>query len=289
MVKILVFDTETTDKGPVGDTKNITYNEKQIIEKALIEKKTDIAHTYWDYWVLLWPYITQLSYIIYDTENPTAAKIFNTYIILPTTVNISSGASAITNMYTTEQDAIDKGVDPNTLGLFILNRMRIKNPEKFMNIETALDEFMNDFNNSEYIVGHNVDFDKKMILAELKRLNRKEDFENLLTKNNFACTLIKTINICKIEGVNKLGKKYIKFPKLTESYQQLFGYAPTKEALHNAIIDVIICLRIFYKLGDPIDMDICGTNVEITKLINSISPQEYQYPIFTITKKIKWF
>ena len=34
MVKIFVFDTETTDKGPVGDTPGLDYNEKRMIESA---------------------------------------------------------------------------------------------------------------------------------------------------------------------------------------------------------------------------------------------------------------
>ena len=79
------------------------------------------------------------------------------------------------------------------------------------------------------------------------------------------------------------GRKYFKFPKLIEAYEKLFGYKPNAEAMHNALVDVVACLRIFCKLGEPVNFDICGTNDAITKIINSISPPELQCPI----KKVK--
>ena len=43
----------------------------------------------------------------------------------------------------------------------------------------------------------------------------------------------------------------------------------------------MVCLRVFCKLGDPVDVDVCGTNDEITAFINAISPPNFQCPIAT--------
>jgi DNA polymerase III epsilon subunit-like protein len=242
-----------------------------VIEKALVEKDVAIATTYWNHWASLWSHIVQLSYIVYDTEAPETTKLFNTYIHLPPTVQIAAGASCITKVYKDKQDALEKGIlcPEETPGIILLNTLP---PESFMTISEALDEFMADFEKCEYIVGHNVDFDKKMILAECKRLHNTCAFEKILKKEGFSCTLMRTIDLCNLETKTATGRKYKKFPKLSESYKTLFGHEPLGESLHNALIDVVVCLRIFCRLGDPVDMDIIETHPEIMSLLRSISP-----------------
>lgn len=274
MVKIFVFDTETTGI-PCMD--KLTYDTKRQIERNLMDKNLHIASNEWKRWIQVWPSITQLSYVVYDTESPEDAKIFNKYIDLPELVEIQEGASKITHMYKSREDALRKGVDPNTPGLFILNKIKQDDPESVMPIRDAMYELMSDLLQCQYIVAHNVDFDKKMILAELYRLGQLSAFATILENNRFVCTMQKTINVCKITAISKKGNPYYKFPKLSETYENLFGYKPTGEALHNAVIDVVVCLRIFCKLGEPVDIDIQGTNKRITELINSISPSEYRY------------
>jgi DNA polymerase III epsilon subunit-like protein len=290
MVKILVFDTETTDKGPVGGTPGLQYKEKQLIERALVEKDPGVATTYWRDWIERWPHITQLSYIIYNTDNPADSKIFNKYIDLPPEIEIANGASKVTRVFTNDEDVIRKNIideetgqliTPDTPNIFVLSRMKIANPERFALISNAVDEFMADLKSSDYIVAHNIDFDKKMILAELVRLGRDADFYGILAENNFICTMMRSIQVCRLEKMNKFGKMEYKWPQLKEAYKTLFGYQPTGKDLHNAIIDVVVCLRVFCKLGppSPFDFDVCGTNDEITKLINSISPPEFKCPV----------
>ena len=290
MVKILVFDTETTNVGPIGSAPGLSYNEKKVIENALVGKNVELAKTYWDQWAPLWPYITQLGYIIYDTENPQSAKIFNRYISIPDGVEISAGSSEVTRIFKSDQDIIDKNITdqetgelitPDTPNIFILDRIKLTEPEKVVDISSAMREFVEDARMCDCIVGHNIDFDIKMVLAELKRVNMDSEFIEFLSSDNFVCTMMKMINVCKIEALTKFGKKYFKFPKLKEAYKTLFGYEPSGPSLHNAIIDVVVCLRVFCKLGDPVDIDVCGTNDEITTFINSISPPEFQCPIET--------
>ena len=59
MVKILAFDTETTKLPPIGNTPGLSYKEKQLIEKALLEQNSDLL---WNQWINFWPHIIQLSY-----------------------------------------------------------------------------------------------------------------------------------------------------------------------------------------------------------------------------------
>jgi hypothetical protein len=42
-----------------------------------------------------WPSIIQLSYILYDIENPDESKIYNKYIDIPDDIIISEGSFAI--------------------------------------------------------------------------------------------------------------------------------------------------------------------------------------------------
>ena len=277
MVKILVFDTETTGIGPIGISQELTYDQKRFAEKSLIDKNLNVSLKQWEQWFQTWPRITQLSYIVYDTDNPGYAKIFNKYIDIDESVEIEEGASKVTRIYTTEEDAIRKGVDPNSEGVFILSKIKKNDSEHVVPIGHAITDFLIDFNECEYIVGHNVDFDKKMILSELKRLEWIDEMEAILSRNNFVCTMTQMTHICKINSISKAGKPYHKFPRLSEAYEKLFGYFPTGNALHNAVIDVVICLRIFCKMGRPFNFDVCGTNAEITELINSISSQEFKY------------
>lgn len=277
MVKILVFDTETTGLDPVSldlKERRISYATKENFNKGLVTGPIENAYNgFWEQIIPAWPYITQLSYILYNTDEPNGAKIFNKYIQLPENVIISAESSAITHIYRSHADALNKGINPDTPGLIFLDQTPVTN------IFLAIEEFMRDFSTADVVVGHNVEFDKKMILAELKRLNQVEEFGAILLSDDFVCTMMKTINVCKKKVP---GKEYFKFPRLSEAYETLFGYPPTGDALHNAIIDVVVCLRVFCKLGSQvrgqtIDFDVCGgENREITELINSISPPEFK-------------
>ena len=70
-------------------------------------------------------------------------------------------------------------------------------------------------------------------------------------------------------------KTYYKFktPKLIEAYEYYFGYKPEGEHMHDAIIDVIVCLRV-YGMSFPGDQafDVCNTNDKIKEYILKISP-----------------
>lgn len=283
MVKICVFDTETTDVPPPIRGQN--WDEKTKKEALLLDyNDLNKKKSMWGEFLSQWPSIIQLSYIIYDIENPEESKIYNKYIDIPDDVIISNNSFAIHH--------INKEVIDNLPS------------EKKVPIEIALSEFMHDIMNPDvkYVVGHNVQFDRKMIIAEILKLKNKTpelpdmvsylEFMMDTNKNKFACTMEETILICNILREikykdKKTGEDKVFFkpksPKLIESYFHYFGYYPNAEALHDAIIDVILCLRVFMKY--KYDIDVCGLNNIITDYIIKISPEGYVCPI-DITEKM---
>ena len=126
----------------------------------------------------------------------------------------------------------------------------------------VLNEFLKDIKQANIIVGHNVQFDRKMIVSELLRLSKENHISqiiDMMNDDNFECTMIKTTHLCKLKrkieykdkitGEQKFFYK-LKSPKLTEAYEYFFGYAPVREALHDALVDTIICLRVYLKYND---------------------------------------
>jgi hypothetical protein len=94
MVKICVFDTETTDVPPNLPGKD--WNERSANDAKLLEYE-DLTKpsSMWKQMLSLWPSIVQLSYIIYDSETPENSKIFNKYIEITDDVVISESSIAV--------------------------------------------------------------------------------------------------------------------------------------------------------------------------------------------------
>lgn len=274
MVKICVFDTETSCLPPYLPGKD--WNERNENDMKLL----DFSNYYegssmWNQMLPLWPSIIQLSYIIYDTDSPNNSKIFNKYIDIPESVVISESATSVHH------------IDKETI--------RAQTAEKKALIHHAVLEFMNDIMERDVVavVGHNIQFDRKMIIAELLRLNNQfrglnDKLDNqllfLMDNRKFTCTMEVTTSLCnikfavqykdKVTGENKVFYK-IKSPKLVESYEYYFGHSLLHEALHDALVDVILCLRIFMKYN--YNEDIYGKNKNITEFINKITIKQHEY------------
>jgi DNA polymerase III subunit epsilon len=88
------------------------------------------------------------------------------------------------------------------------------------------------------LVGHNVSFDRAMVLREYARVQRPEPISGLKT----FCTMKETANVCRLPG--KYGD--YKWPKLAELHRHLFG-RPLVGA-HDARADVEACARCFFEL-----------------------------------------
>jgi len=245
----VVFDTETTDK--------INYVEDESGKKKAIM-----------------PRVIQLGYIYYDTSAPKKTKIFDKLIDIDDSIEISEGAAKVHG----------------------ISKMKIQqtSPGKKLTMEKALEQFIDDIENCDHVVAHNVDFDKNVLLHELEQLENEELktrglalFNTFTGKKQWTCTMKDNIKVCKLQSEKQRNldrylkskgeppKNYYKFPKLSETYKHYFGYEPNEEALHDAIMDVVLCLRVFVKyIGGK---DICGDNTKITKYIETLTPDDYDF------------
>jgi DNA polymerase III epsilon subunit-like protein len=119
----------------------------------------------------------------------------------------------------------------------------------------ALNAFKRALKSCDSCVGHNISFDKRILIVEAIRNKGFDSADNshvqLPFKNEF-CTMLKSVDICKIERTWKDGSKYYKYPTLLELHAHLFNITP-KNA-HNSKVDVLICLRCYCKISLNIDL-----------------------------------
>ena len=168
----------------------------------------------------VWPRIVQMSWGIYDV-NGNELK-FNDHIINPkgrfTIPEASSNIHGITNKI-----AKEKGIS----------------------IKKVLKEFRDDVTKNDNlvaIISHNINFDLNVIKSEFSRLNRK-----LKTKDkDIICTMLATINFCKISRNCKNPNSSYKYPKLEELYKILFEC--DMEKAHDSKYDVINLAKCFFHL-----------------------------------------
>ena len=200
-MKVLVFDTETT---------GLPKGQGSIF-------KTDI-----------WPYIVQLSYIIYDTEKNKIITNQDYIIKIPEHVELSK----------------------ESIKIHGITKRKIKN--QGYEIKHILKIFQICLVNCDFVVAHNLEFDKNMVLVEGIRNKISLSFNKI---QNY-CTMKNGSKICKIEKVNIHGEKYFKYPTLLELHQKLFNSEPSN--LHDAYVDILVCLRCFHKI--IYSEDLCKKN-----------------------------
>ena len=215
-MKIIVFDTETT---------------------GLPEKNTSLLSTE------KWPYIVQLSYLLYDTEQAIVLDCVDRIIKLPSNIKIPKESTDIHKI--TNEICIEKGVD----------------------IKQELVDFNVTMLKADIIIAHNISFDKNMIMVECLRHKIIQNFTQYNTRKPEFCTMKNSVNICKIIRYTSDGKSYYKYPKLMELHKHLFGDIP--EGLHNSMIDVLVCLRCYGKMKFDIDLNKHSHSVKM--LINMYS------------------
>jgi DNA polymerase III epsilon subunit-like protein len=200
----------------------------------------------------LWPYIVQFSYIIYESETNEIEK--KDYIIqIPENVVMNNENIAIHGV--TNEMSQTKGVK----------------------INNVIEEFINIIEGSDFVIGHNLEFDLNILKVELLRMiretnddevrqNYQECLNNLYSLDKYYCTMQNSINVCKLPSPYKKFKDQFKYPRLDELHNHFFGIKPKK--LHNSLNDVIITFRCFYKLY--FDQDICDINSDMEKTIKSL-------------------
>jgi DNA polymerase-3 subunit epsilon len=158
-----------------------------------------------------WPRLIQLSWIVFNYGDSGCTQ--KNHIIKPDNFTIPISASNIHKIST--EIAYEKGIC----------------------LSNVLEEFNNDVNKANYIVGHNLNFDLNILLCEYYRSNIVTE---LINKNKI-CTMEATTNYCAIE--TKYGYKW---PSLQELYYKLF-YESFEDA-HDASVDVMITYKCFIEL-----------------------------------------
>ena len=175
-----------------------------------------------------WPHIIQLSYILYDTNKDKMLVEHDWIIKIPVDTEMSKETENIhgISMEDSQRDGID--------------------------IVDALEYFDICLSAADVVVGHNLQFDKKMIIIENIRNKRTSGFKN--KKTSEFCTMINGVDICKIYKRSTINprEKYLKYPTQSELHKKLFNQIP--QGVHNSWIDILVCLRCYLMMTSKKDL-----------------------------------
>ena len=219
-----------------------------------------------------WPRILQLGFVLYDTGKQEIVKKYDHIVKLKQKGLIVPAAEKVHGI--SEEKSQSEGLP----------------------IKKVMMDFIHSFNQAKFVVGHNVQFDINVVLAELTLLLREENesekldeeemeivkevMKRLLHPHNNYCTMQHAKPECKLpkltyskegelvidlitkkevidEKLDFKGQRKMRSPKLEVAHEILFQQKQNGKA-HDAFVDVAICLRIFMKLY--MDIDICDEN-----------------------------
>ena len=180
-----------------------------------------------------WPHIIQLSYIIYDSETNEIVTLEDDYISIGDNVVINQESEKVHNI--SRELLSVKGIP----------------------IEHALEKFNRFSEMSDVLVGHNVSFDKRMVMVEGIRNKIRMNIHDTY------CTMKNSVELCKIQRFWPNGDMYFKYPTISELHDELFKKIPKNT--HNALIDILICMRCFVKI--ELRKDICAINRTIRTMM----------------------
>jgi DNA polymerase III alpha subunit (gram-positive type) len=160
-----------------------------------------------------WPRLVQIAWIVFNEEGE---RIYNEdNIIKPENFLIPEEASNIHGI--TTEIALAKGRD----------------------LIEVLQALNNKIDNSDILVAHNMNFDSRIIGAEMIRNNLST---NLFNKQ-LICTMEASTNFCALPS--DYGYKW---PKLSELHVKLFG--ENFQEAHNASVDIEATAKCFWKLKE---------------------------------------
>jgi DNA polymerase III epsilon subunit-like protein len=107
-----------------------------------------------------------------------------------------------------------------------------------LELDEVLKHFAEEVKKAEFVIGHNVDFDDKIVGAEFFRRN----MENVLENAQKICTMKSSVNFCRIPN----GRGGYKWPNLSELHNCLFSESFADA--HDALVDVNACAKCFFEL-----------------------------------------
>lgn len=162
-----------------------------------------------------WPRLIQLAWIVTDEKGSELKR--QSHIIYPNGFTIESEVTNLTSI--SIKRAQCEGID----------------------LKDALQEFMEDVEQAEILIGHNVDFDRYIIGCELYRTLGA--YNTLLNKSH-ECTMRASTDYCAIPSDSPYGE--YKWPKLEELYLKLFGCM--FDNAHDALADVEATKKCYFEL-----------------------------------------
>jgi DNA polymerase III epsilon subunit-like protein len=177
-----------------------------------------------------WPHIIQISWQIVDSETWKLIKEEDHFLKLRT-------------LWDKEAERIHQ--IPETI---------VRNFGK--EPQDILQKLYTDIHTCNYIIGHNLSFDKTVIMSEIQRLYEKNNYDMsplvFWSKIKEICTMKTTKKYCNIKFKDS---NDLKFPRLNELYLKLFGneYDISGAKLHNAKHDVsclIMCFKEIIKMPE---------------------------------------
>ena len=160
-----------------------------------------------------WPRMVQIAWQLHDENGELIEN--QDYIIKPEGYDIPFNATRIHGIST--KMAQEQGRD----------------------LQEVLEEFTEVLKKTKVVAGHNIDFDYKIVGAELFR----KEIENTLEKTPSADTMELGTDFCQLSG-GKNGR--YKSPKLEELYEKLYG--KKFDEAHNAAADVNATAQVFFEM-----------------------------------------
>ena len=176
-----------------------------------------------------WPHVVQLSFMLYDGATGQVLCTTDHLLKLPPGMQVPPESTAIHGVTTSQ--LLRRGVEPSV----------------------ALGDFIRCLDQADYIVAHNIEFDRAVLMAEAFRQAMEHDFREAIKTKKDYCTMKNGRAECSILAKRKNGSTYLKYPKLEELYAHLFGTRPN--GTHDALADVLICGRCFARMtgrDDPL-------------------------------------
>jgi len=160
-----------------------------------------------------WPRLVQLAWIVTDSYGDRITS--RNHIIK--VAGISPEATAVHGI--TDEIAQEQGID----------------------ILRALVEFRVAAEICSRQVGHNVNFDRKIMGAEFIRYGMEETYQRMKTDMDKTCTMMKSTKFCGLKNGNRP-----KWPKLQELHTILFG--ENFEEAHDAMADIEATMKCYWEL-----------------------------------------
>lgn len=158
-----------------------------------------------------WPRLVQLSWILTTSKGQILNK--GNYIVKPKGFVIPKTSSDIHGIST--EYAISHGAE----------------------LRAVIEKFIADFVRANKIVGHNIDYDKKIIGAEMYRIG----ITDIMDSKEAVCTMKSSVDFCKLPG----GYGY-KYPTLQELYKKLFN--KNFDNGHDAKSDTMATMKCYFEL-----------------------------------------